>query len=100
MTDAIRFKPLDETEILGTSVPVARNPLTRAIGLAFLRRQRAGPGLLIPNCHSVHTFGMLVPLDIAFLDAERRVIELRRDVPFGRIERCPNADAVLEVPSP
>ena len=100
MTNAFRFIPLDQTEILGTSVPVARDPLTRLFGLALLSRRNAGPGLLIPNCRSVHTFGMLFPLDIAFLDAERRVIELRRDVPSGRIERCPKADAVLEVPSP
>jgi uncharacterized protein len=95
-----RFRTLGQTEILGTSVPVATNPLTRLIGLALLRRRNAGPGLLIPNCRSVHTFGMLFPLDIAFLDDERRVIDLRRDVPSGRIERCPKADAVLEVPSP
>ncbi|MFL5906377.1 MAG: DUF192 domain-containing protein [Solirubrobacterales bacterium] len=100
MTIAYRFRVLKQTEILGTAVPVATNLLARLFGLAFMRRERARPGLFIPNCHSVHTFGMLFRLDIGFLDAKGRVIELRCDVPPGRIARCPEAVAVLEVPSP
>jgi uncharacterized membrane protein (UPF0127 family) len=43
---------------------------------------------------------MRFDLDILFLDAERRVIDLRRGVPSRRIARCPEADAVLELPAP
>jgi uncharacterized protein len=100
MTIPLRFRVLEETEIHGTAVPVATSLPARLIGLALMRRKRASHGLFIPNCRSVHTFGMLFRLDIAFLDAERRVIELRRDVPAGRIVHNPEADAVLELPSP
>jgi uncharacterized protein len=86
--------------MLGTKVPVASTVLIRLVGLGFMRRERAGPGLFIPDCRSVHTFGMLFALDIAFLDAQGRVIELRRDVSPGRFVRCAEADAVLELPSP
>ena len=101
MTVAHRFRSLQETKVRGTAVPMASSVGARLLGLALMRRKRAHPaGLLIPNCRSVHTFGMLFRLDIAFLDSEQRVIELRCDVPPGRIVHCPAADAVLEVPSP
>jgi uncharacterized protein len=98
--EPIRFRGLDRAEILGSRVPVATSMSSRLLGLSLLRRPRAGAGLLIPRCRSVHTFGMRFPLDLLFLDEEERVIELRRAVPPGRFVRCPGADAVLELPSP
>jgi uncharacterized membrane protein (UPF0127 family) len=96
----IRFGRLERTELLGFEVPVATSLPSRLLGLALLSRQRAGPGLLIPRCSSVHTFGMRFALDLVFLNAEGRVIELRRGVPPRRVIRCPGAEAVLELPSP
>jgi uncharacterized protein len=87
-------------EILGFTVPVATGLPSRLLGLALLRRKRAGPGLLIPRCRSVHTFGMRFQIDVLFLDEDDRVIELRRAVPPCRVLRCPGAMAVLELPSP
>jgi uncharacterized protein len=95
-----RFRTLERAEVLGLEVPVADTRLSRLLGLALLARGRAGPGLLIPSCRSVHTFGMRFRLEIVFLDRERRVIELRGDVPPRRIVRCSQAAAVLELPSP
>jgi uncharacterized protein len=86
--------------VLGFTVPVATSMSSRLLGLALLRHGRAGPGLLIPRCRSVHTFGMRFPLDLLFLDAEGRVIALRRAVPPCRVKRCPGAMAVLELRSP
>jgi uncharacterized membrane protein (UPF0127 family) len=81
-------------------VPVATQPGARLLGLAFLDRERAGEGLLIPRCRSVHTFGMRLALDLVFLDADGRVVELRREVPPCRLIRCLAADSVLELPAP
>jgi uncharacterized protein len=96
----VRFRRLARAELLGRRVHVADTPLSRLLGLALLRRERAGEGLLIPGCRCVHTFGMRFPLDLLFLDAGGRVVSLRRDVPPGRVIRCPAAVAVLEIPSP
>jgi EmrB/QacA subfamily drug resistance transporter len=96
----LRFRPLQRSELLGLDVPVAATRLARLLGLALLPRWRAGPGLLIPRCRSIHTFGMRFPLDLLFLDAEGRVLELRGAVPPGRFVRCRGAAAVLELPSP
>jgi uncharacterized membrane protein (UPF0127 family) len=98
--EPLRFRELERLEMLGHEVPVAATRSSRLLGLALLSRERAGAGLLIPRCRSVHTFGMRFPLDLFFLDAEGRIVELRRAVPPRRVVRCARAVAVLELPSP
>jgi uncharacterized membrane protein (UPF0127 family) len=95
-----RFRRLGRTRLLGLEVPVATSLPSRVLGLALLSRECAGPGLLIPRCSSLHTFGMRFPLDLIFLDGGRRVVAIRRDVPPRRIATCASAEAVLELPSP
>src|SRR5262245_55126297 len=95
-----RFLRLERAQLLGLEVPVASTASSRLLGLAWLRRERAGEGLFIPRCRSVHTFGMRFPLDLVFLDGDGRVVELRRDVPPCRVIRGASAMAVLELPSP
>jgi uncharacterized membrane protein (UPF0127 family) len=96
----LRFRRLRRIEILGLELPVASTLPSRLLGLAFLSRERAGPGLAIPRCRSVHTFGMRFPLDLLFLDRRLRVVEVRRSVPPRRVVRCAAAVAALEIPSP
>jgi uncharacterized protein len=82
-----------------TPIPVAKDFRTRLRGLAWRDRERAGPGLLIPRCSSVHTFGMRFELDLYFLDADGRVIAIRRRVPPRRVLWQRGAAAILEIPS-
>jgi uncharacterized membrane protein (UPF0127 family) len=96
---ARRFRGLPTQTRRGLTVPVAATHRARTLGLALLRRERAGPGLLIPRCQSVHTFGMRFPLDVFFLDERGEVISERRGVPSLRVVRCREAADVLEVPS-
>ena len=65
-------------ESVGREVPVATGFRARLLGLACLDREEAGPGLLIPRCASVHTFGMRFALDLVFLDATGGVAVRRR----------------------
>jgi uncharacterized protein len=95
-----RFRGLPHQTLLGFTVPVATTRLARCLGLAFLDREEAGEGLLIPRCKRVHTFGMRFNLDLVFLGENERVVELRRSVPPGEWVRCSQAIAVLELPSP
>ncbi len=64
------------------SSPLTAEGLPRAMGF--------------PRCRSVHTWLMGYPLDIAFLDARGRVVEVHEGVGPGRVLRCPAACAVLE----
>ena len=70
----------------------------RMLGLALLSANRAGPGLLIPRCSCVHTFGMRFALDLIFIADGGEVIGVRRAVPPRRLVRCRGAASVLEVP--
>jgi len=56
--------------------------------------------LLIPNCRSVHTFGMRFPIDVTFLDERGQAIRVERAVPRRRVLFEPRAFAVLERVSP
>ncbi len=52
--------------------------------------------MAFPACASVHTFGMRLPLDIAFIDSAGAVLALYKGVPPARIRSCRGATAVLE----
>ncbi|HEU4906806.1 MAG TPA: glycosyltransferase [Solirubrobacterales bacterium] len=93
-----RLRALPLATVLGREVPVAARPRARLLGLAHLDRDRAGSGLLIPRCSSVHTFGMRFPLDLVFLDRAGRPCSFRRCVPPRRIAWDRRAHAVLELP--
>lgn len=77
---------------------VALGVRARLLGLAHLDLDEAGPGLLIPRCSCVHTFGMRFPLELVFLDRDARVCSVRRAVPACRLAWDRRADSVLELP--
>jgi uncharacterized membrane protein (UPF0127 family) len=96
---APRLSRLRRRRVLACEVPVAAGLRARLLGLSRLEREEAGPGLLIPRCASVHTFGMRFALDLYFLDAGGRPLAVRRTVPPRRVVGCRGAVAVLEVPA-
>lgn len=95
---AARLERLPTAVVLGHEVRVARGR-ARLLGLAGLDRGRAGAGLLIPRCASVHTFGMRFALDLVFLDRAGRPRSVRRAVPARRLVFAQGAAAVLELPA-
>jgi len=94
-----RLRGLPRAEVGGRRVPVATSGRARLLGLSLLNRRRAGPGLLIPGCRSVHTFGMRFPLDLLFLDFDLMPVSLRRAVRPRRVVFERRAQAVLELPA-
>ena len=54
--------------------------------------------LLISPCEAVHTFGMRFPIDIVFLDRQKRVRRTCENVEPGRIRLDLFARSVLELP--
>jgi uncharacterized protein len=95
---AQRLCRLPVADVLGHEVPVAIGSSVRLLGLSHLDRGRAGRGLLIPRCRSIHTFGMRFALDLVFLDRDGRPCSVRRGVPPRRLAWDRRADAVLELP--
>jgi uncharacterized protein len=94
-----RLRGLRATEVGGREVPIADRPVARLLGLALLDRDRASPGLLIPRCHAIHTFGMRFPIDVVFLDSSGEPISRRRAVPPCRVVVERRAASVLELPA-
>ena len=96
---ASRLQRLPRRRVCGYEVAVAADARARLLGLAGLRRERVGEGLLIPNCAGVHTFGMRFDLDVAFLDARGEPLELHRRLAPCRLVWCRAAAATLELPA-
>jgi uncharacterized protein len=94
-----RLARLPTVRVDGRRVRLAATRWARLVGLAMTDRERAGSGLLIPSCRSVHTFGMRFAIDIAFLDSDGAVISHHFGVPPRRIVADRRAAAVLEVPA-
>jgi uncharacterized protein len=96
---ARRLRHLPAVDVLGHEVPVAVGLPVRLLGLSHLDQERAGTGLLIPRCRSVHTFGMRFALDLVFLDRDGRPCSVERGVRPRRLVRDRRASAVLELPA-
>lgn len=94
-----RFDSAPLRTVASHEVPVAVSLRARLLGLALLDRADAGPGLLIPRCAAVHTFGMRFALDLYFFGTDGRVLAVRRAVPRRRFVSHRGAAAVLEVPA-
>ena len=92
-----RFRGLGLWRGLGYEVPEATSIRSRLLGLAWLDLERAGIGLLLPGCRSIHTFGMRFPLDLVFIDPGGEPIRIVRNQPPGRLAYCPGAESVLGI---
>ncbi len=94
----LRFRRLPSVEVASRRLPVAVTLLSRLLGLALLRTERAGEGLVIPRCRSVHTFGMRFPVHVVFCDEWLFPISVRGAVGPNRVLRERGAAAVVELP--
>jgi uncharacterized membrane protein (UPF0127 family) len=81
----------------GLYVLEARSPAARLRGLAGLAGLPPGVALLLPDCRSVHTFGMRFALDLVWLGSDGGVVRVDRGVRPRRLRTCLRAGAVLEV---
>lgn len=64
----------DSGVLVGSRVAVADSYWHRFRGLLVRPPLKKGQGLLLLECGSVHTVGMGYCIDVAFLDAEGRVV--------------------------
>jgi uncharacterized membrane protein (UPF0127 family) len=85
--------------VLGHSVDIADSSETRRVGLLKHERLEPGEGLWITPCESVHTFFMKFPIDLVYLDKNRKVRKVRHAVPPWRLSMCLAAHSILELPA-
>lgn len=80
----------------GLRVRRARGFLQRLVGFWPSPRYHGTDVIEFSRCRAVHTFGMTRPLDVVFLDAERRVSRVVSSLQPWRIVGDPRAATVLE----
>lgn len=81
------------------AITVARGFWARLRGWMFRRSVADGESLLLMHCNSVHTCWMRFAIDVVFLDADGRVMRVRRDVRPFRAVWLRGAAHVLEIAS-
>jgi uncharacterized membrane protein (UPF0127 family) len=94
------FNSSKRTE-LGCEVEIARTPWARMRGLLGRKASEFAPGkgLWLVPAQSVHTIGMTFPIDVVFLDSQRRVVHIRRQLsPFRITTPRFSAKSVIELP--
>jgi uncharacterized protein len=71
----------------------------RRKGLLGRDRLASGEGLWIVPCEAVHTFGMRFPIDLVYLDRQKRIVKIRSNVGPSRVSGCLRAHSVIELPA-
>jgi uncharacterized membrane protein (UPF0127 family) len=75
---------------------LARGFVCRLVGLVGTPDLRSDEALLIPGCRAVHTIGMRIPIDVAFIAQRGAALAVRERLRPNRAARVEGADAVLE----
>ena len=84
---------------LSLGVTTADTPLARLVGLLGKRKLRTDEGLWVVPSHGIHTVGMIVPIDVIYLDERQRVIHLIEHLgPFRVGPVRLDCASVLELP--
>jgi uncharacterized membrane protein (UPF0127 family) len=79
---------------------VAATFLSRLRGLMWRRELPSGDGLCLQDCGSIHMFFMRFPIDVAFVNAEGRVLHACHTIRPWRISRHVfGSKAALELPA-
>ena len=79
-----------------SAIVIAASFRARFVGLLSSRVCAHGEILVLTSCHSIHTFGMREPIDVAFVDASAQVVAAYRALPPCRLRSNQQAVAVLE----
>ena len=96
----VRVRNLDRGTVLADRARVADSFWSRLRGLLGTDALANGDGLILRPCTSIHMFGMRYPIDVAFLDAEGRVVATYAALAPGRWTRIHRtARAALELPA-
>ena len=84
--------------VLAEVADVADTSAKRRTGLLKHSELKAGEGLWIAPCESVHSFGMKFSIDVVYLDRKKKVRKIRKEMVPRRISACLTAHSVLELP--
>jgi len=87
--------------VVAEPLEVAKNFVSRGMGLMFRSRLSENGGLLIHGCNGIHMMFMRFPIDAVFVDKKGKVVKLYRRLPpwIGMVPFVWRADKVAELPA-
>lgn len=91
------LRSLDRGTLIAARIRLAGTSVERRNGLLGVSDMGSDDGLWICPCEAVHTFGMKIPIDVVFLDRQRRVRKIRPNLAANRISFCFEAESVIEL---
>jgi len=83
---------------LSLGVIPADTPFARLRGLLGKLRLRNDEGIWVVPSSGIHTFGLLFPIDVIYLDEQKRVIRLVEHLGPLRISAVRGSSSVLQLP--
>jgi uncharacterized membrane protein (UPF0127 family) len=98
--DFLRIDNADRATAVAGRCRVARGLLQRVFGLHLLPRLEYGEGLLLPGSTMIDTTFMGYPIDLVFLNRERRVTRVVHDMdPWRMVVSANGGRDCLELPA-
>jgi uncharacterized membrane protein (UPF0127 family) len=96
----MRLVETDSGRVVVADVEMARSSWSRFVGLMGRGSLDSGAGLWIEPCNSIHMFFMRFPIDVLFLDRQRRVKKVILNLKPWRISPIVfGARTVVELPA-
>ncbi len=84
--------------VLLSDVKVASDFLSRLFGMLFVNPEIGPSAIWFPNCNSIHMLFMRFPLDLIFLNRNRKIVKIAMNVrPWTPVVGCREAESVLEL---
>lgn len=93
------IRNLTRHNILASQAEVADQAASRNKGLLGRTGLNSGEGLWIVPCESVHTFFMRFPIDLVYIDRNKKVKKVRSGVGPWRLSACLSAHSIIELPA-
>jgi len=78
---------------------VCRTARQRMRGLLGREGLDDAEGMWFPHCRMIHTLGMKFPIDLVYLDGERKIRKVVEAMRPARLSACLVADSVIELKS-
>ena len=86
--------------VLAWKAGFALSRSARRRGLTGRMSMEPGEALVFPRCRQVHSFGMLIPIDVLFLDRHGTVVKACHELPPRRVSPVAwRARAAIELPA-
>ena len=96
---AVKIVNQTKNTVLAERAVLANTPWSRMRGLLGRASLPLGEGLIICGCKSIHMFFMRFPIDVIFVDRNKRIIGLVQNIPpFALSPLFWKAESAIELP--